>query len=93
MTKELTYKDHYDINIVSSDRMGYLEKVEGLLPPTKMDCKIHNVMIRICSDNTVSIFAPDHTLSSFAYDDFRYFLLDWRILNRRVLIEKTGFYL
>ena len=88
MGKELTYKDHYDINIVSSDRMKLIEYVYE-----DLDCTIHNVMLRLCSDGTVSIFEPGHTLAKFAYDDFKYFLLDWRILNRRVLFEKTGFYL
>jgi hypothetical protein len=93
MAKDLTYKDHHDINIVSSDRMNYMEKTKGLLPPSGMDCKIHEVTIRIYSDDTVSIFTPTHTLSKFAYDDYSYFLLDWQILNRRILIEKIGKFL
>lgn len=82
MTKAITYRDYPNVKIVSTYQVHRRPWAYGF-----------SVMLRFASDGHVSVFEDGKTMSLHTYGKPQHFLEDWQVINRKVLIEKVGFYI
>lgn len=89
MTREASkYKEYPNMQITGAEApfRAYEE------PQRPMPTEIHTVKLRLYADGIISAYEPGKHISMLAFETFNVFCGYWNIINRRVLIEKTGFY-
>lgn len=92
MEDKIIYKKYHNISIVPKSRMDANDMHGHII----LSCKIHLVTILLQSDGRIGIkgLRGDRvSRKEYLYGSIKNFLEDWRIINRKVIVEKKGFYI